>query len=120
MAIARIRTRVVWTFGVTIETLVPTNMLSRVDLPALGAPSSATKPQRVAGAPPVTTVAARAWPGSWLAALDQGQQAFRGHLLGKPLGAALALHRRVTLDGDLVREERLVRRALAANFPIGR
>ncbi len=39
--------RVVCTLGVTIETLAPTSALSSVDLPALGAPISATKPQRV-------------------------------------------------------------------------
>ena len=39
--------RVVCTFGVTIETLAPTSALISVDLPALGAPISATKPQRV-------------------------------------------------------------------------
>ena len=33
--------------GVTIETLVPTSALISVDLPAFGAPISATKPQRV-------------------------------------------------------------------------
>ena len=40
--------RVVCTFGVTIEILAPTSALSSVDLPAFGAPISATKPQRVA------------------------------------------------------------------------
>ena len=40
------RRRVVWTLGETMETLAPTRRLSRVDLPALGAPMIATKPQR--------------------------------------------------------------------------
>ena len=40
--------RVVCTLGVTIEILVPTSALSSVDLPAFGAPISATKPQRAA------------------------------------------------------------------------
>ena len=38
--------RVVCTLGVTIATLVPTSALISVDLPALGAPISAMKPQR--------------------------------------------------------------------------
>ena len=45
-AMPRTRARVVWTLRDTIETLAPTNWLSRVDLPALGAPISAQKPQR--------------------------------------------------------------------------
>ena len=44
----RIWARVVCALWVTIDTLVPTSALSSVDLPALGAPTSATKPQRVA------------------------------------------------------------------------
>ena len=41
------RRRVVCTLGETIETLVPTSRLSRVDLPTLGAPMIATNPARV-------------------------------------------------------------------------
>src|SRR5450432_666132 len=44
----RIRARVVCTLRETIVTLEPTSALTRVDLPTLGAPISATKPQRVA------------------------------------------------------------------------
>ena len=47
MAMPRTIERVVCTLWVTIETLVPTSRLTSVDLPALGAPMSATKPQRV-------------------------------------------------------------------------
>ena len=43
----RISARVVCTLCETIVTLEPTSALSKVDLPALGAPISATKPQRV-------------------------------------------------------------------------
>ena len=43
------RVRVVCTLWVTIEILMPTSQLASVDLPALGAPISATNPQRVAG-----------------------------------------------------------------------
>ena len=46
-AMPRMRARVVWTLWVTIETLAPTMRLSSVDLPALGSPIRATKPQRV-------------------------------------------------------------------------
>ena len=47
MTMPRTSVRVVCTLRDTIETLVPTSLLSSVDLPALGAPISATKPQRV-------------------------------------------------------------------------
>ena len=40
--------RVVWTLGVTMETLRPTSAFTRVDFPAFGAPMMATKPARVA------------------------------------------------------------------------
>src|ERR687891_352198 len=43
----RTRRRVVWTLAVTIETLVPTSRLSRVDLPTLGAPNLAGGPARL-------------------------------------------------------------------------
>jgi hypothetical protein len=39
--------RVVCALGVTIASFWPTNRLSKVDLPALGAPISATKPHRI-------------------------------------------------------------------------
>src|SRR5216684_6973947 len=49
----RISARVVCTLRETIVTLEPTSALTSVDLPTLGAPISATKPQRVgAGAAP--------------------------------------------------------------------
>ena len=47
MAMPRSSVRVVCTLGVTIATLLPTSALISVDLPALGAPISAMKPQRV-------------------------------------------------------------------------
>src|SRR6202043_4036092 len=50
MAIPRTSARVVCTLGVTMEILDPTNAFASVDLPTFGAPISATKPQRVAGA----------------------------------------------------------------------
>jgi hypothetical protein len=42
----RISARVVCTLRETIVTLEPTSALTSVDLPTLGAPISATKPQR--------------------------------------------------------------------------
>src|ERR1700736_2508515 len=48
MTIPRISARVVCTLRETIVTLEPTSALTSVDLPTLGAPISATKPQRVA------------------------------------------------------------------------
>src|SRR3954451_2609048 len=44
----RTSVRVVCTLRETIDTFEPTRLLSRVDLPAFGAPIRATKPQRVA------------------------------------------------------------------------
>src|ERR1700754_4159545 len=52
IAMPRTSVRVVCTLGETIATLLPTSALVSVDLPALGAPISATKPQRVS--PPVS------------------------------------------------------------------
>ena len=48
IAMPRNSVRVVCTLGVTMATLLPTRALISVDLPALGAPISAMKPQRVA------------------------------------------------------------------------
>ena len=47
MAMPITRMRVVWTLGDTMLTFDPTMALTRVDLPALGAPTMATKPARV-------------------------------------------------------------------------
>src|SRR6202171_3493645 len=48
ITISRISARVVCTLRETIVTLEPTSALTSVDLPTLGAPISATKPQAVA------------------------------------------------------------------------
>jgi hypothetical protein len=48
MAMPRTMARVVCTLWLTIDTLAPTRRLTSVDLPALVAPISATKPERVA------------------------------------------------------------------------
>src|SRR5579859_6664519 len=42
------RLRVVWGFDVTMATFWPTRRLSKVDLPAFGRPTMATKPARFA------------------------------------------------------------------------
>ena len=47
MAMPRIGMRVVCTLWLTIEILAPTSAFTNVDLPALGAPMTAMKPQRV-------------------------------------------------------------------------
>jgi hypothetical protein len=47
VAMPRTMARVVCTLWVTIDTLAPTSWLTSVDLPAFGAPISATKPERV-------------------------------------------------------------------------
>ena len=49
VAMPRTMARVVCTLWVTIDTLAPTSWLTSVDLPALGAPISATKPECVGG-----------------------------------------------------------------------
>ena len=47
MAMPRTRARVVWALCVTMETFAPTSAFTSVDLPALGAPMTAAKPQRL-------------------------------------------------------------------------
>src|SRR5580658_11197906 len=75
----RISARVVCTLRETMVTLEPTSALTSVDLPTLGAPISATKPQRVAGGALSVIFAANAF------ALDHdgGRD-----LLGRALAAA--------------------------------
>ena len=98
IAMPRTSARVVCTFGLTIVTLAPTSALTSVDLPALGAPIRATKPQRrrrrlrsVA-----RTRIARLAIGSSSRRLDAfaRQHGGGGGLLGGALGAADAFGRR--------------------------
>src|ERR1700755_194836 len=87
----RIRARVVCTLRETIVTLEPTSALTSVDLPTLGAPISATKPQRVA------TGAASSWVSSVIvaaAAASTRDHHGRRDLFGGALAAAEALGRR--------------------------
>src|ERR1035437_3387925 len=85
----RISARVVCTLCETIVTLEPTNALSSVDLPALGAPIKATKPQRVSlaglAASTIEFVHRHA---------DARQHGGGGGLFGGPLRCAHALGRR--------------------------
>src|ERR687891_2425261 len=75
----RIRRRVVWTLAVTIETLVPTSRLSSVDLPTLGAPRIAMKPQRRGSSSAIDC--------SGIGCLETREQLLGGPLLCRPLGA---------------------------------
>src|SRR5204863_92544 len=90
----RIRARVVCTLRETMVTLEPTSALTSVDLPTLGAPISATKPQRVA---PVAAGAASS-VGSSVIGTAGDAFAFDHHgccdLFGGALAAADALGRR--------------------------
>jgi hypothetical protein len=56
MAMPRSGMRVVCTLWLTIETLAPTRALTSVDLPALGAPMTAMKPQRVSSPAPARSL----------------------------------------------------------------
>jgi hypothetical protein len=94
----RTSARVVCTLCVTIETLAPTSWLTSVDLPAFGAPISATKPERVG--------AVRCICFSHLQHIfsSRRQQDVLGRsLFGDPLGAAVALSGFpiADLDGDV-------------------
>src|SRR6185369_7615091 len=112
----RIRARVVCTLRETMVTLEPTSALTSVDLPTLGAPISATKPQRVSlGAPGV---------GSTVIAAAADAFAFDHYggrdLLGGALGAADAFGGRQSrqIDGDA--ELRVVMRPGALDLAIDR
>ena len=62
IAIPITRMRVVCTLGETMLTLEPTRPFTSVDLPAFGAPTTATKPARVAGVlMPRSTFPAMSW-----------------------------------------------------------
>src|SRR6476469_213923 len=92
IAMPRISARVVCTLRETIVTLEPTSALTSVDLPTLGAPISATKPQRVAAAG-----AASPWDSSVIvAAADPFARDHHGgcYLFGRTLAATDALRRR--------------------------
>src|SRR5205085_2037987 len=103
--IPRTIARVVCTLRLTIETFEPTSALTRVDLPAFGAPISATKPQRVS-AIRVDTLARQHGGG--------------GRLFGRAFGAADPLRRRKLRNIDRDTEFRIVMGPLALDLAIAR
>src|SRR5437763_6585255 len=116
MTMPRISARVVCTLRETIVTLEPTSALTSVDLPTLGAPISATKPQRVAAgaaSPDDSTV---------IAAADAFALDHHGgrELFGCALGTADAFGRLQArqIDGDA--ELRVVMRPGALDLAINR
>src|ERR1700716_2720505 len=112
----RIRARVVCTLRETIVTLDPTSALTSVDLPTLGAPISATKPQRVAAG------AASPEDSTIIAAADAFARDHHGgcNLFGGALAAADAFGRRQPrqIHGDA--ELRIVMRSGALDLAINR
>src|SRR6266702_2003878 len=98
VAIPRSGARVVCALWETIVTLVPTSALMSVDLPTLGAPMRATKPQRLSSGAPAAGSAIEAFRLDALA----GQHGGGGGLLGRALGAAEPFRRRAVgkLDSD--------------------
>src|SRR5260370_12175281 len=116
VAIPRSNVRVVCTLWETIATLAPTTALIRVDLPTLGAPISATNPQRRRAGAPFSGSTIEAFRHHALA----GQHDGSGSLLGGALGAAGSFRRHAIgkLDGDA--ELRIVVGARALDLAIGR
>src|ERR1700744_2334736 len=112
IAMPRISARVVCTLRETMVTFEPTSALTSVDLPTLGAPINATKPQRVS-APDSTVIASAADA----FALDHHR---RCRLLCRPLAAANALGRLQAGQIDGNAELRIVMRAGALDLAIDR
>src|ERR1700730_7871636 len=113
----RISARVVCTLRETIVTLEPTRALTSVDLPTLGAPISATKPQRVA------TGAASSGSSSIIAAAADAfarDHHGRRDLFGGALAAAEALGRRQSRQIHGNRKLRFVMRPGPLDFAIDR
>src|SRR4051812_3112367 len=116
MTMPRISARVVCTLRETMVTLEPTSALTSVDLPTLGAPISATKPQRVS--------AGAAAAGSDLSVIAAAAHAFAldhhrcRNLLSRPLRAADAFRRLQPRQVDRDPELRIVMRAGALDLAI--
>src|SRR5262249_22811253 len=108
MAMPRSSARVVCTLCDTIVTLVPTSALISVDLPALGAPISAAKPQRVGSA--ITAVRLDAF---------LRQHGGGRRLLGRTLRTPDAFGRGMAGQLDRDAELRAVVGPLALDLPIG-
>ena len=118
LAMPRTGTRVVCTLCETIDTLAPTSALTSVDLPALGAPMTAMKPQRWSSTGGVSSSGSRLLMqfGSGNAfALEQRPG---GRLLGSPLRSPLPARRRASIDAHLGGEARRVVGALAADLNV--
>src|SRR4051794_5307354 len=108
MVIPITRRRVVWTLGETIETLVPTSWLSRVDLPTFGAPMMATKPARVGAGSAISGLA------------HSGQHQGGSGVFGRALGAGGCLLRRLSREAYLDGERHRVGRSLRGDDAVGR
>src|SRR6266853_3208846 len=115
--IPRISARVVCTLRETIVTLEPTSALTSVDLPTLGAPISATKPQRVA-----TGAALSGMSSIVAAAADAFTRNHHGggDLFGGALAAADAFGRRQARQIHSHSELRIVMRPGALDLAIDR
>src|SRR5690606_33668678 len=98
LATPRTRVREVCTVGVTIDSLAPTSALSRPHLPAFGAPTRATKPQRLTSA------------SAMIAPIEGGEQRRGRRLFRRPLRAGGRGGRRVghAFDAHAHREGRAV------------
>ena len=114
----RISARVVCTLRETIVTLEPTSALTSVDLPTLGAPISATKPQRVAAG----GVASAQGSSVIAAAADAFARDHHGgrDLFGRALAAADAFGRRQPRQIHRDAELRIVMRPGAFDLAIDR
>src|SRR2546429_3961862 len=112
----RIRARVVCTLRETIVTLAPTRALTSVDLPTLGAPISATKPQRVSAGTPSPFASGFIFAADLLA-LDHRE---RCTFLRRALVGAGALRRLQPRQGHRDTEHRIVLRPGAIDLAIDR
>src|SRR5690349_22048701 len=108
----RIRARVVCTLRETIDTFSPTSALISVDLPTLGAPIRATKPQRVAA---VSVSSAFIFTADFA-----GEHRQRRVLFRRALVAADALRRLQAGQRDRDAEMRIVVRSGALDLAIDR
>src|SRR5215468_10986445 len=109
----RISARVVCTLRETMVTFSPTNALTSVDLPTLGAPIRATKPQRVAAAGAVSS--------AFIFAADfAGEHGERRVLFRRALVAADALCRLKARQRHRDAEVRIVVRTGALDLTIDR
>src|SRR5947209_2099613 len=112
----RISARVVCTLRDTIVTLEPISAFTSVDLPTLGAPINATKPQRVPGAASAAELSVIAAAADAFARDHDGCR----DLFGRAFAAADALCRRETRQIDGHSKLRIVVRAGTFDLPVNR